>query len=516
MWLEFLLLFVAIWLLYKLYFSDFSYWEQKGFPCVKGRFPFGSQANIVLMTEYTGIALQQIYEKLAPHPFGGIYIVRRCELLLRDPEIIKKILIKDFTHFVSRTSIKPATFLQRHLFNANGDLWRALRIKLSPTFTSGRLKSMFNLFNECSMKLDGKLKCLADNEENLDVKELMSRFTTDIICTCAFGLDVNSLDRPDNKLRELGKTIFTKFSWKIHIVRLLLLVMPFLRKMISVRTNSIELETYLLKTITDTVAYREKNNIRRNDFLDLLIDIMKNDNLSVDGRLGKLSSEEHGSVDNLKMDLKLMTANCFAFFAAGFETSSSVQANCLYELALNQDIQDKLRNEIDEVLKRYNGEISYQALQEMPYLEQVISETLRKYPTVPTVSRICDKNYQIPETNLVIDKGTSVVIPVYALHHDSKYYPDPEKFQPERFAPENKSSIPSCAYLPFGEGPRICIGMRFGLLQTKTGIVTTLAKYKLLKTDDTPERLTFEPANFISKVREKISLKIVHRDNKNI
>ncbi|KAK9506050.1 hypothetical protein O3M35_008055 [Rhynocoris fuscipes] len=516
MWLELLLFLFAIWLLYKLYINDFNYWEQKGFPSIKGTFPFGSQASLVLMNDYFGEIHQQVYRKLAPHPYGGVYVIKRRELFLRDPEIIKKVLIKDFAYFKSRNNFPGASFLQKHLFNVNGDLWRALRIKLTPTFTSGKLKAMFNLFKECSIKLDEHFKELADKEENIDVKDWTARFTTDIISTCAFGLETNSLDDPDNELRKIGQSIFNPFSWKIVLIRLLILVMPFLLNVVKFRTDSKKLETTLLKIISDTIAYREKNNIRRNDFLDLLIDIMKNDNLSVDGRLGKLSSEEHGSVDNLKMDLELMTAQSFVFFAAGFETSSSVQANCLYELALNQDIQDKLRNEIDEVLKRYNGEISYQALQEMPYLEQVISETMRKYPTLPFLNRICDKDYQIPETNLVIEKGTRILIPVYALHHDPKYYPNPEKFQPERFAPENKSSIPSCAYLPFGEGPRICIGMRFGLLQTKTGIVTTLAKYKLLKTDDTPERLTFEPANFISKVREKISLKIVHRDNKNI
>nr|ATU82874.1 secreted Cytochrome-like protein [Pristhesancus plagipennis] len=514
MWLELLLFFIAVWLLCKLYFNDFKYWEQKGFPHVKGKFPFGSQANIVLMSQYFGEMYQQVYNKLDPHPFGGIYEIRIRELILRDPEIIKKILIKDFAHFTSRNNSPAAGFLQKHLFNAEGDLWRALRTKLTPTFTSGKLKAMFNLFKECSTKLDEHFKQLADNEENIDVKDWMSRFTTDIICTCAFGLETNSLDKPDNKLNQLGQTIFKPFPLKVILLRLLLFTIPYIRKLTKFRLDSKELEIDLLKIITDTVTYREQNNIRRNDFLDLLIDIMNNDNLSIDGKLGKhVSEHQHESADNLKMDLKLMTAQSFVFFAAGFETSSSVQANCLYELALNQEIQDKLRDEIDKVLKNYNGEITYQGLQEMPYLEQVIFETMRKYPTLPFLNRLCTKDYQIPETNLVIDKGTRIIVPVYALHHDPKFYPDPDKFIPERFAPENKSSIPSCAYLPFGEGPRICIGMRFGLLQTKTGIVTTLSKYKLLKTDDTPERLSFEPASIITKVKEKISLKIVNRGN---
>lgn len=83
---------------------------------------------------------------------------------------------------------------------------------------------------------------------------------------------------------------------------------------------------------------------------------------------------------------------------------------------------------------------------------------MRKYPTLPFLTRVCTKQYKIPDTNQVIEKGVRVFIPLYAIHHDPKYFPEPEKFLPERFSPENKSSIPPFVYLPFGEGPRICIG----------------------------------------------------------
>jgi cytochrome P450 family 6 len=86
------------------------------------------------------------------------------------------------------------------------------------------------------------------------------------------------------------------------------------------------------------------------------------------------------------------------------------------------------------------------------------SETLRKYPAVPVLSRECTKDYKIPGTNVVLEKGMTTIIPVFALHHDPKYYPDPERFDPERFNENEKSKRHHFVYLPFGEGPRICIG----------------------------------------------------------
>ena len=95
----------------------------------------------------------------------------------------------------------------------------------------------------------------------------------------------------------------------------------------------------------------------------------------------------------------------------------------------------------------------------LQYLDKVVNETLRKYPTIGFLPRICTETYKVPDTDLVLEKGTRVIIPVYGIHHDPDYYPDPEIFDPERFNDENKAKRPNYTFLPFGEGPRICIGM---------------------------------------------------------
>lgn len=106
------------------------------------------------------------------------------------------------------------------------------------------------------------------------------------------------------------------------------------------------------------------------------------------------------------------------------------------------------------------------------------SETLRKYPPVLTLTRECEKDYHLPGTNLTIQRGILTLIPVYGIHHDEDYYPNPERFDPERFSEENKKKIPPFAYMPFGEGPRICIGLRFGHMQAKVGLCALLRNFQ--------------------------------------
>jgi cytochrome P450 family 6 len=125
-----------------------------------------------------------------------------------------------------------------------------------------------------------------------------------------------------------------------------------------------------------------------------------------------------------------------------------------YELALNQDIQERLRDEINEVLERHNGEVTYDAIMEMKYLDMVFNETMRRWPSVDNQFRKCDKDFKIPNTDLVIEAGSMIMIPAIGLHLDERFWDEPEKFDPERFNEENVKKIVPFSYIPFSEGPR--------------------------------------------------------------
>lgn len=123
----------------------------------------------------------------------------------------------------------------------------------------------------------------------------------------------------------------------------------------------------------------------------------------------------------------------------------------LYELALNQDIQDRLRSENEEILSKHNGEVTYDGILEMKYLDMVFNESMRKYPVVDSQFRKCGKDFKIPDTDLTIPKDTLIILSSHALHHDERFFENPSKFDPERFTPENVKNRHPFAYIPFSK-----------------------------------------------------------------
>jgi cytochrome P450 family 6 len=145
-----------------------------------------------------------------------------------------------------------------------------------------------------------------------------------------------------------------------------------------------------------------------------------------------------------------MYFSAFVFFIGAFETSSSTMALCLYELSKNPSLQRKVQLEIDTVLSS-GKKIDFEMMTGLKYLECCIDETLRKYPPAPFLIRECGKNYQIPDSQLVIEKGTLTIISTFGLHRDPEYFPNPGTFDPDRFNDENIHKIQPFTYLPFGK-----------------------------------------------------------------
>uniref|UniRef100_A0A1B6E0D8 Cytochrome P450 n=1 Tax=Clastoptera arizonana TaxID=38151 RepID=A0A1B6E0D8_9HEMI len=202
-----------------------------------------------------------------------------------------------------------------------------------------------------------------------------------------------------------------------------------------------------------------------------------------------------------------LTAQAFIFFLAGFETTSNTTSFCLYELALNQDVQEKLRQEVDLL----GGDVSFDRIKEMTYLDMVVKETLRRHPPVGFLHRTCNQPYKIPGTDDVIDKGILLIVPIHGLHRDPEYFPEPLKFDPERFSKENAANIKPYSYLPFGEGPRYCIGMKFGEIQVKTGLVQLLQKFEFHVHEKTAVPVQIEPKTILSAAAGGMWLKAVPR-----
>lgn len=157
---------------------------------------------------------------------------------------------------------------------------------------------------------------------------------------------------------------------------------------------------------------------------------------------------------------------------------------------MRPEIQQRLYDEIIETNEQLDGKpVTFEALQKMKYMDMVISEVMRKWPVGTLMDRAVSKQYLMEEsdgTKVLLQPNNIIWIPVYAIHHDEKYYPQPNVFDPERFSDENKKNIPQFAYLPFGSGPRACIASRFALLQLKAVIFNILLEFNIETTAKTP------------------------------
>lgn len=481
--------------------KKYAFWQENGAPYEKPRFP-GGNLTLFGKKEHSAFRMTKFYEtgKRIGAPFYGIYFLLSPVAMATDLEFARAVLIKDFKYFPDRGVYynEKADPLSAHLFSLKPDKWKILRSKLTPTFTSGKMKFMFPTVVSVAEEFVNCLKGMTQNSNEIEIRDVLGRFTTDVIGTCAFGIQCHSLKDPNATFRVMGKKVFDNPK-QSGLGRTLVTLFPSLGRALKYRSHHKDVTDFFLNIVKETVDYREKNNIQRNDFMDLLIQL-KNDGVL------KGDASEVG-----KLTILEIAAQAYVFFLAGFETSSTALTYVFYELAQKKNlaIQEKARREIKTVLEKHNGQLTYEALAEMHYLEQIINESLRKYPPAINLIRMATEDYQFGETKYTIPKGTRVFIPVYGIHHDPDIYEDPEEFIPERFAPDEVKKRPACSFLPFGDGPRNCIGLRFGVLQAKIGLMMLLKNFKFSTCDRTdPMPLTFNMKNIILSPKDGIWLKI--------
>ncbi|XP_055697204.1 cytochrome P450 6A1-like [Phlebotomus papatasi] len=477
--------------------KQYRFFEEKGVPFVRPKFPLGNLWGVGKKF-HSGELIRKIYTKLkGKDVIGGVYFFTRPVVMPFDLDLLKHILVKDFQYFHDRNIYvnEKDDPLSGHLFALGGQRWKHLRNKLSPTFTSGKMKMMHSTIIAVAQEFQNYLEDFAEKKEEIEVKDILGRFTTDVIGSCAFGLECNSLKDPDTQFRVMGKKVFD-FGGFEFLKLFFLSMFPNVGRTLRMRVTKPDVSDFFMGVLRETIDYREKNNVKRNDFLSLLIQIKNT---------GKLDDEE---VDLGKMTFEELAAQTFIFFIAGFETSSSTMTFALYELSKNQKVQNQAREEVNRVLEKYNGEYTYEACMELKYIDQVIKETLRLHPIVPNLIRSLGQDYKIPDRDYVFKKGTFFSIPIFGIHRDPDIYPDPDRFDPDRFTEENIKNRHSYAWLPFGEGPRNCVGMRFGMMQTRVGLATLLSKYRITPTDRTPIPMSYSPTSAVLSPRDGMWLKI--------
>jgi cytochrome P450 family 6 len=253
---------------------SFRYWKKKKAPYIEPSFPFGNFKDLMHLRKSLAEVFADLYKKLDGEKYGGTYMFTKPGFIFRDPDIIKDVLVKDFASFHDRgfSADEELEPLSAHLGFLRGDRWRNLRVKLTPTFTSGKMKMMFQTLADCGQELGSILEESGRNEETIEIKDILARYSTDIISSCAFGIESNSLKNPDAEFRQWGRKIFEP-SIKTSLIRSLSLLIPSSVKVLKLRILDAKISKYFRSMVEDTVNFREKNNVKRNDFMQLLIQI---------------------------------------------------------------------------------------------------------------------------------------------------------------------------------------------------------------------------------------------------
>nr|KAG5704131.1 hypothetical protein BaRGS_009661 [Batillaria attramentaria] len=418
------------------------------------------------------------------HQYGrvfGYYEGYTPVLSVSDPVILREVLVKDAANFMTRKPFPMAPRKALGLFLENGHQWRRSRSLLTPAFSSGKLKQMMPIMQNSADILVDTLGRLSNKEKSVDVYSAFQGLTLDVIGRCAFGLQTEAqTDEKDEFLTSI-RSLFQTMSTTIILP--LVMAVPFLAHFVFALKNVVFLfgmnpVVWLRLKLKEIIQIRKSMgpNSKVVDLVQLMLFPSKT-RLNKHNRQAE-EDEQNEAVDTeqlAQMTEREIVAQSMTFLLAGYETTSAVLAFLSHALAQTPDVQARLQKEIDA---RVGKEINYESVQNLTYFDMVFDEVCRLFPTASQiVTRQATESRVI--NGVTIPAGMNIHANIWALHHDPEFWTQPEVFDPERFSAANRDKIQPYTFLPFGSGPRKCIGMRFAILEAKVALVKLLRQFNL-------------------------------------
>ncbi|KAI4543440.1 hypothetical protein MG293_006234 [Ovis ammon polii] len=441
-------------------------------------------------------------------PLSGYYLGRRMFIVISEPDMIEQVLVEKFSNFTNRmaTGLEPKPVADSVLF-LRDKRWEEVRSVLTTAFSPEKLSEVHE-----SHRNDNRFR------------RIYCCYTTDVVASVAFGTEVDSQEAPEHPFVEHCRRFFASSIPKPLLVLLLSfpsIMVPLAR--ILPNKNRDELNGFFNKLIRNVIALRDQQAAeeRRRDFLQMVQDVRHSaatvgmENFDIVRQVFSATkcpanaSRRHPPRPLSKpLSVDEVVGQAFIFLIAGYEIVTNTLSFATYLLATNPECQEKLLEEVDRFSKKHPAP-EYCSLQEgLPYLDMVIKETLRMYPPAFRFTRVAAQDCEVLGQR--IPAGAVLETAVGALHYNPEHWPNPENFNPERFTAEAQQRRRPYTYLPFGAGPRSCLGVRLGLLELKLTLLHVLRKFRFEACPETQVPLQLESKSALGP-KNGVYIRIVSR-----
>ena len=411
--------------------------------------------------------------------------------------------------------------LEKMIIQKEGEDWKEMRSAVSPIFTSGKLKKICTSINAVSADLEAHLDKFSASGEEVNARDVSSKFAAESFGKFGFGIDVNIFEEcPESALfHKMVRRILASDTTTLDAIKFAIAFsLPSLNKIFQFPTMDIEAVKFFIDVLQQTMEMRKNQTAKRNDMVELLSETLSGQNAQdeevrrqVEEELEVARPKKNAGIFKEEDIEDILVANLLGFILVGQDFAASTISVCMCCLANNPNVQERLFGEVEQASSK-NVEIDYNTIMNMQYLDMVVHESLRIHFPTSDLERVCNKDYKVPGTDFTIPKGMMVQMSGSGIMMDERYFPNPREFNPENFHPSNKMKRnPYASLIMFGIGPRNCIGSRLALLLLKTGIINVIRKFKILPTARTPKKLEIDPKSTRAHVKGGIWVKFERR-----
>ncbi|OXU20779.1 hypothetical protein TSAR_005269 [Trichomalopsis sarcophagae] len=482
-----LLVFLGYWYLTQ----NHQHWKKQNVPSLPDPLPiFGHMLPVITLRDNIGTFAERLHWYNKDASMLGFHFMGQPALLVREAELVKIVLQANFSSFRSnllQLSERNDPVLSKNPFFINEPgRWKETRMRIGSHLTGTKLGRLFVIVDQVvrQMKSFTDRRIGSNGFYECELKGYFVRCTGEVVANAAFAIHGQSFEDQPERLSfyEMAKTIFEPTTIN-GIKQALLFYLPAFGELLGVSFLQKSTDAFFRENVTAIIKQRREQNASEppSDFLQYCIDAAP------------------------EQDIDAIVADVIIFYMDMYETSSTSLASIFYQLSRHPDIQAKLREHVTEVVQSEgDGRVTYESLKRMTYLDQVINEALRILSPLGALTKLCSEPIRLTGSDGItceLRPGDPVFVSIQALHLDEKYWPDPERFDPDRFAAENEAQRNKMAFLVFGEGPRMCVGMRLGLMVVKMTIANLLMNYQVEASPKTKLPLEIDPTSIVSNVK---------------